>query len=449
MKKKNLVLGLALCLGAMGVSTAFLSRTKPAVQTEATSVSHIYLKLDTTTWGSAEAYYTAHLWGGTSETTWPGLDLGTGSNGAELSVVLPSANKGYTHLILARWKDDEHTTEWNRVQVDLASAEQYNYFTITNWSAVESSLSTEGTDYTVSEYKVTDGTVGATVSRTETANSTVTFTPADYFVSGTVFGGWYTDSACTAAYTATTLTGDTTLYAKYTTAASAKRVYFGASGWTDVYVYTFGTSETCGTFPGTKMAATAAVTNVNFQSKGLYSYDVPFGTGGDTNIIFSNYSGTTKIAQTADLVLTDSVYYASDSAKDYAGSADLYNAANWVKTIATAVASATNASVCSISKEDATADVALYKGYSTDAQTAINGATLYTWKDINRVDTEKLDVSFAAIYAQLDKISTTSTSPAAGVVLDNNTTPVLVMVISLSVAALAAGGLWMSRRKEH
>ena len=303
--------------------------------------------------------------------------------------------------------------------------------------------------YTVSEYAVVDGTAEATVARTENADPSATFTPASLHRTNFVFGGWYTDPACTAAYTATTLTGDTTLYAKYTTAASTKKVYFGASGWTDVYVYTFGTSETCGAFPGTKMAATAAVTNVNFQSKGLYSYDVPFGTGGDTNIIFSNYSGTTNIAQTADLVLTDSVYYASDSAKDYAGSADLYNAANWVKTIARAVASATNASVCSISKEDATADVALYKGYSTDAQTAINGATLYTWKDINRVDTEKLDVSFAAIYAQLDKISTALTSPAAGVVLDNNTTPVLVMVISLSVAALAAGGLWMSRRKEH
>ena len=104
-------------------------------------------------------------------------------------------------------------------------------------------------------------------------------------------------------------------------------------------------------------------------------------------------------------------------------------------------------SICGISKATATTLVGEYDALNSTAKSYVDAATDYVY---DYTDTSKsTTVSFTAIIAQLRLIAASSTSPAAGITLDNNTTPVLVMVISLGVAALAAGGLWMSRRKER
>lgn len=132
-----------------------------------------------------------------------------------------------------------------------------------------------------------------------------------------------------------------------------------------------------GAFPGTKLVD-AAVSGMNFDGKGLYSVSIPGGVDADTKIIFSDYTGTTKNTQTADYVLNASRYYATDTASPYEGDAAKFAAADFVKTVVDKVDAATDASVCNVSQADASTLMTTYNGLSADAQTAVNGATLYT-----------------------------------------------------------------------
>jgi uncharacterized repeat protein (TIGR02543 family) len=69
--------------------------------------------------------------------------------------------------------------------------------------------------YAISEYEVVNGTANSTKIATEYATYGVNFTPTDIAKSGYSLIGWYTTSACTTAYTATTWTAAGNLYAKY------------------------------------------------------------------------------------------------------------------------------------------------------------------------------------------------------------------------------------------
>jgi hypothetical protein len=71
------------------------------------------------------------------------------------------------------------------------------------------------TTFAVTEYEVVNGTLNSTKIATEYATYGVNFTPTDIAKSGYSLIGWYTDSACTTAYTATTWTAAGNLYAKY------------------------------------------------------------------------------------------------------------------------------------------------------------------------------------------------------------------------------------------
>lgn len=307
------------------------------------------------------------------------------------------------------------------------------------------------TSYTVVEMAKMDSAEPVSLA-SETALSTQAFTPTRIAKKNYVFGGWYTDAACTSAYTATILSADTTLYAKYTTASGTTNVYFGASGWTDIFVYTFGTSETLGSFPGTQTEATAAIANVNYNGKGLYKIAIPTGEGGDTKVIFSNCIGGVKQTQTADLVLTEGAYYTSEDAADSTGSTSLGSGASLVCQTVSTISGTTNVSVCEVTKANATTLYESYQGLDSTAKAAVDVATLYTWKDANRVTEEKLNVSFASVFAQLGTISSASGAGGAAMIIgDNNSAwaPAWIALISLSVAALASAGLLISRRKHE
>jgi LPXTG-motif cell wall-anchored protein len=181
--------------------------------------SKIYLKLNASYWGQATAYYTAHIWGGANGTTWPGIDLGSGSGTDLLSADLPSTYAGYTHIIIARFKEAAHTTEWNRwawFNSNSFTANSYNYFTNANaWDSCDSDLASIVTKKSVTvefgnQTPVDLGTELAFASNASFAPTTPT--PG----SGYEHRGWYVDQALNNAYAATSVTEDTTLYAKYT-----------------------------------------------------------------------------------------------------------------------------------------------------------------------------------------------------------------------------------------
>jgi len=305
--------------------------------------------------------------------------------------------------------------------------------------------------YNVSEFAVVDGTKEATAYATEIATAGYTFTPTDVNRTGYFFGGWFTDSACTTAYSSTTWSAAGNLYAKYTSVTD-RAIYFGGTTWTNTYAYSFGGDQEFGAWPGTKIAT--VTDGVSYQGK--YSVTKVALTKNDTKIIFNDgtVSGGVKLTnQTNDLSIVDKAYYWLDAADGSTGDADKGLAAavvydiNVARKAVVASGSILAASICGISKATATNLIGEYDALNATAKGYVDAATDYVY---DYTDTSKgADVSFANIVAELRKISGTSGSAVVGVVLDNNTTPVLVMVISLGVAALAAGGLWMSRRKER
>jgi len=306
------------------------------------------------------------------------------------------------------------------------------------------------TTVTVTEYAVVDGAKETTAIGTKNTATTEDFTPGDVLRTGYSLDGWFTDEACTTAYVATKLTADTALYAKYTSLVDKKYVYFSApSGWTGCYAYTFGGKQGLGAFPGTQ--TTLATHGAAYQGSGIYKV-LFYGDANDTEIIFNNGTGGTKgTTQTYDLSLTENMFYklvdtSTGDADRGLGAAVVYDI-NAARKAVTASSPILAESICGISKATATTLVGEYDALNSTAKSYVDAATDYVY---DYTDTSKsTTVSFTAIIAQLRLIAASSTSPAAGITLDNNTTPVLVMVISLGVAALAAGGLWMSRRKER
>jgi uncharacterized repeat protein (TIGR02543 family) len=243
---------ISIALGGLAFSVnASFNKTNPETEAVASSRTHdkIWLKLDNNYWGSATAYYTVHIWGGTSGTTWPGLNMQDEnanqgvSGGGQIYADVPSQYAGWTHLILVRYNDSGHTNEGNRYNFwsdggdgapnNSMTAEQYNYFQCGDWGGSGPGW-TSTTKATITEYRVLNGTKEASSFQTEYAYYDTPFY-ADYGTvpSGYVFDNWYTDEACTVLYSATTYTTDQILYASFSTAPSYT-VTFESNGGTTV-----------------------------------------------------------------------------------------------------------------------------------------------------------------------------------------------------------------------
>lgn len=89
--------------------------------------------------------------------------------------------------------------------------------------------------YDVKKYEVLDGVVGSQIGETESvAGGTTYAVPDSIYKSGYTFGGWYTNTACTTAYTASAVNANLNLYAKYTTGGSSSgsiTIDLRDSGW--------------------------------------------------------------------------------------------------------------------------------------------------------------------------------------------------------------------------
>jgi|GEM_PF-2086305 uncharacterized repeat protein (TIGR02543 family) len=310
--------------------------------------------------------------------------------------------------------------------------------------------------YTISEYEVVDGVLNSTAIATQKAKSDTSFTPTDIAKTGYTLNGWYTDSACSSAYTATTWNANGSLYAKYTTAPRYD-VYFAASGWTNTYVYVYGNGEYYGAWPGTKV--TAATTGVNFLGQGgLYKLSVPTDNT-SMNIIFNNgdnpgVAGSTKTNDLKLTLNTSSFYSLSDATAatgdtDKAAMAKVVFDINAARVAVTASGSILAGSYCGISKATATSLLAEYDGLDDAAKAymAYHNMTDYTY---NYSDTSAhVDVEFSAIIAQLRLIA----ASGSGASYVTSTTDTNAWIFgAIAVSGLAVAGLFLTlnrKRKEN
>lgn len=228
LKKVFLAIG-GLALFGSAFSIGFVvKQAQQAAETKAETSKHekIKLQLSSSYWGKETAYYTAYIWGGTNGATWPGIDLGSGSGTDILSGDIPAAYAGYTHIIIARFKEAAHSTEWNRWNYfdsnAMGSSEQYNYFVNTAWDSCNS----EAWDYTLTKYSVVDGVQNQTALGTDKITKE-SFTPSDpAAIDGHDFRGWYRDSALITPYVAGTNSGDFSLYARFTRTCATYASFF-------------------------------------------------------------------------------------------------------------------------------------------------------------------------------------------------------------------------------
>jgi uncharacterized repeat protein (TIGR02543 family) len=224
-----------------GISVGTVVGNNEAQEADAVSTSTVYLKLNSSYWGQATAYYTFHCWGGSSGTTWPGFSIGSGSGSDLLSLSLDSAYQGFTGFTIVRWKEAAHTTEWNRAENSGFSSYSYNYFSNTAWGVV-----TNNAAYVVS-FNGNEGTIGGSPTASQVIVSGGSFTsPGTMTRTGYTFNKWNTssDGNGTDYTTSSAITSDVTLYAIWTQNVTQYTVSFDSQGGSSVSSQTINSGST-------------------------------------------------------------------------------------------------------------------------------------------------------------------------------------------------------------
>jgi len=309
-------------------------------------------------------------------------------------------------------------------------------------------------EYTVTEYAVVDGVLEGPSFATETAYSTSSFTPSNVLRSNYYIAGWYTDSACTASYTAATLSGNTDLYCKYVSVTSSPTtIYFTNSGWDNTYVYAFGDQSQFGNWPGTLITTLTNGATLNGIGA-VYKVELHSEYGDDHVIFNDGTGGTAGVAQTNNMAVTDGACYQLNDANEATGNIDLGSAAtlvydiNYYRCNVVASGSILKDSVCGIDKNDASSLIASYDALNATAKAYVNNSTDYTY---NYQDTtgSAIDVSYVDIIGQLRLLAVDGSSSStilSGVV---NSNPAIILAILFStISAVGIAAYFIIRKKK-
>ena len=277
MKRKILTLLLVIA-SVFGIFAVANNSTKEAEAASGT----VTLKLDASIWGSADAYYSIHYWGGETSTSWPGNKFNGGKAAKGAVEITANYDPTSTHCIIIRWGNSGYSTEWNRWDYfdNNTMGSQYNYFTNNGWNSCSSKYVAPEVTYNVNFYN-SAGTLHKTVEVPDGG----TFEPVFIEEEGYVLEGWYTDSNFSNKIEkGAAITSDLDVYPKYT---EAEDYVVYASGdvlgdnvyaymWSDAYAH-YNTA-----WPGEPLTK---------DSRGNYVINVDASKGFD-KIIFNNNDGS-------------------------------------------------------------------------------------------------------------------------------------------------------------
>jgi hypothetical protein len=441
---------------AIGVGTLAIGATSLAVVANTGSNSQVGADSTVTLYLQVGSYWDTGSYGiwhwASGSGTWSSLMTSVTGVSGLYAVSISSSD---INVIFAEFTSGTTTPAWGskKYQTGDLTYGTNNLYTLTSTTAGTWSSYTPPVTYSITEYEVVNGTLNSTAIATETATGGVNFTPTDIAKSGYTMDGWYTDSACTTAYTATTWSAAGSLYAKYTAKVDYD-VYFAVSGWSQAKIYTFGGDTHFGAWAGTAMSVT---TGVNFLGLGgLYKATIP-ATSTDTKVVFNNGTGGSKgSTQTNDLKLTGktALYWLSEGT-DETGDLDKAYAAkvvfdiNAARLAVTASSPILEKSYCGISKATATSLLQEYDALNDTAKAyvASHNNTDYTYNYSNPSG-DKVDVEFSAIIAQLRLIAAGSGANYIAPTVDTNAW----IFGAIAISGLAVGGLFLAlnrKRKEN
>lgn len=271
MKIKKLVCGLFLSTAlAAGVGVFVASDKENFKSTEAASVGTvIYLDPQASGWFSnnAKIAFWDHASSKFDEFT---FDSTTGYYKAILSGAM-------TFFNMFRGSALNWDNKWNQGNDDTIG--NYNLILATGYSGSTMTY-TKSNLWTVTRRECINGTAGTTLGTSYVKNNASYSMPGVSYKSGYKFEGWYTSTSGGTKITSKTITANTTLYARYTTASSLSgTIYIDLrdSGWADA----------------------AANYAVKFYEKGTYSSDAlawstyVMGTATGERLVEIPYSGVT------------------------------------------------------------------------------------------------------------------------------------------------------------
>ncbi len=327
----------------------------------------------------------------------------------------------------------------------------------TNYGADVTIKKNTAVTVTVTKYAVLDGVLQAEAIGSDVEEKDAVYAvPDGIHRAGYHFVGWYTNEACTDAYTAGALAANLNLYAKYTSLVADSYIYYvtGSEADTTNYIYTFGVDEQFGAWPGKAITAVAGVEDVHgvlaFQGTQQKVYKIPVTSTADTHVILHTNSGT----QTPNMTLTAGVaYWLSDEADANAKAGLALDLLLKVEAARNAVVASEGIlaySVCGIAPAKA---AELYNEYYAleDKDVYVDSTTTWTYNgSYSNPAPEEAQISYYDIMQQLKAIAVKGGQTVSGAkvnttVNSNNSMIIIVLVSSMSLIAISA--LFIIRRR--
>lgn len=317
------------------------------------------------------------------------------------------------------------------------------------------------TSYTVTKYAVVDNVLQNGNIGTDIVPVTDTYAvPSSIKRAGCHFVGWYTDQACTVSYTAGTLSGNLSLYAKYTSLINNSYIYYltGSTDTCNDYIYTFGGDDQFGGWPGTKITSAPGVQEVHgvmsFQNTAQNIFKIPYSTASsDNGVIIHNNSGTQTVNMS--LVSHSAYWFITDKEQvnyhnDDAGAAlDLILAVETKRNAVSAHGNIANYSICGISASDAASLYNTYYAMSADVKAYVNSSKTYTYDGLDT--SNQVMVSFQDIMARLRIIALAGNQTVSGgsrnIIAVSNNNSLIIVAVTSTIAITAFGLFFFVRRK--
>lgn len=454
MKKKYLIttLGLSFVLGlGLVAGLGNVKQTAASAEGEEVELTNVYLELGET-WGSANAYYTIHYWGGESVgSTWPGATFNVEPVKGAGTVLTAKWDARATHVIISRYGDAEHETRWNYwdwFDTNEFTVGQYNYFVNTAWDSCNSS------SVFTTILHVGDETVTGYAKKGEVYNP---YTPK---VDGKYFAGWYVDATKTTPYSPSQPAGTIELYAKMLDFEYTGWIAVKGYNWSKHQLYVWeginGTTYYHRGAYGSDTTNMWKADNVLFNNNDLFVCKFKYHDASEVKFIYTDGTDANKSATTNFNPGIDGkgCYYKFDSevAGQLVADEKLGLAASFVydlvcKLTVTEYETAYGArdySICALTADQKALITAAYNELRTDEQikTVIDAAELRTYVYGESGDfSEYGNVSFAEILNQIagyDIVNNSSDPARNGLYPANGTTVTVILVATFTVLSSIA-----------
>ena len=439
--------------------------------------STLYIDYSGAFWNTSASNIKAQLWGGA------GGDQYFYSGRSEWSTISYN-NKTYVSIDISNYTDStgmqvyawDYNSQGNISETISASSLTAGINLITvgssgSWSVkqpVTLGTLTIASTVDVVKYGVYDGVLNSTSIGTDTVSKDSSYAVPDAIVkAGYHFEGWYTDSNCQTAYTATTVSADMNLYGKYTSFTVDSYVYYitgVSSNPTFTHVYFFGEFDNNGnSWPGTALSSYATEVHgvFSFENTSQLIYKIPVPSNADFSFILDDGSSST---QTYDVDATPGAGYwfwleTGDSKYSWSANADAGAAIDLIVDVETkrnavsASGNILNYSICGISASDAAALYNRYIALSANAKDFVDRSTTYTYggayDGVTTPDQE--NVYYYDIMVQLRAIAVkgnqTVNDANPNIAYNASNTSLIIITIASVISLSMVGAFFLLRKK--